>query len=294
MLRHVQIIVTAVIALITLTVTTFSAWYLGPIRKRKMLWKVQSFRIIPRPNSSKKLADNMEIVVNGHAVQDPFLYRVYISNLGPKDLTSKDYDSEAPIHIYLRTKIVAEVDKSEGFRISHHDDVIQFGPDLLPSGSVAMAAVICDGPGTGIGLGSAAVESKWIYALDPAPKLYRAALIFGALLLIVIGMVLAGNTLAFINNSESLQSKLDQAQTQIDTLSRISWSGDAEKAVGKYKLQSAKEWHDDIQQRIIENRFLDGFRTSCLALIALLVPVTLYGLAIWITRRRITAFAAQQ
>lgn len=288
--------VTAVIAFITVTVTTVTAWYLGPLRRRRLLWKVDAFRIIPQADTSKhkKSVDNVRITINGKEVNEPYLYRVYIGNIGPKDLTSADYDAGAPTVIYPNATIVAELDKSHGFRISHTDEEVQFGPDLLAVGSHAMISVICDGRGETSGLGSTAMHSKWIHARDPAPRFSRAALFIGTMLLAMGVLLLSIATYFFIDDSKGLQGQLDRSQVAIEswTKSIDTNSSDESRIRARIELEYAMQWHSDVQGKIAHNKFLNPVRVFFLGMIAVAVPITIYGFGVWLRRRKVDAFAA--
>ncbi|CPU02920.1 Uncharacterised protein [Mycobacteroides abscessus] len=96
-----------VIALISIGVTVYSFKY---NKRRKTLQIDATTAALLTSDVNER--EGLRVELDGRTVNDPYILDFHISNIGPKDVASGDFDKEKPLSIFLDAEIVARLQPS--------------------------------------------------------------------------------------------------------------------------------------------------------------------------------------
>lgn len=95
--------------------------------------------------------DALKVLFDDVEVGDPFIYALAVTNIGHKDISSKDFDADKPWRVNVGAKVVARLEISDeqpdkAFEIDPDDDrFIQLKPVKIAVGETLRIRVLVDG-----------------------------------------------------------------------------------------------------------------------------------------------------
>lgn len=289
-----EVAATVIIGVLTVAISSFTAWYLGPLRRTRVGWKVESTRLIPRADDKDPNFEDVQVLIGGKEVADPVLHRIHVWNFGPKDILSSDFDSAKPIRIDLRAPIVAEVDKGDYMAASYQGTVFSLGPGLLSANQGISTSVITEGIGKSRSIENSIAHSTVVNPHLPAPRWYEASLSIGFATMFFSLVFLGMGTYFYFDMADYYADQVSASQKDIGEweAKRRGADNQRQQVVAEIEKSYAENRNRIYSEKKSQHSFFDT--TTLIATAALGVSVVLvsYGGSVALARRKIKRFLA--
>ncbi|MFF2842517.1 hypothetical protein [Paenarthrobacter sp. NPDC057981] len=127
-------------------ITWFFSWKYGN-RRRKLLFTWEAVQLMPDNGVAN---GGLEVSYEGTPVQDPYLVKVTIKNLGPSDISTRHFDSGQMLKVMFPAGYVSTMDTDVAATptIRLGPDFLGIPPLLLKRGAAINLDVLVDGPTT--------------------------------------------------------------------------------------------------------------------------------------------------
>ena len=114
-------------------------------RRRKLLFTWDSVQLLPHDGPAKGA---LEVSYEGIRVDDPFLIKIVIKNLGPTDIATAHFDGGSSLRVEFPEGYVAALDSDLGAAtmLELGSGYVAIPPQLLKRNAIITLDVLVDGP----------------------------------------------------------------------------------------------------------------------------------------------------
>jgi hypothetical protein len=117
-------------------------------RRKQLLFDNRRTKLIALPMGHG--SEKIEVIYDGHRVNDPYIVDLLFGNIGDKDIGSKDFDGDRPLEVAIGAKIVAQMQYPQenavlGLNCELGEQEVRILPSLFAVSQVHRTRLLVDG-----------------------------------------------------------------------------------------------------------------------------------------------------